>query len=79
MVLVKEGEVIFSSLSSRFHNSKVATADTSPSPKLALRLRNEHTTIILSLRCCQWLASDQLGAFIDGVGSRKGHSKHILG
>ena len=79
MVLVKEEEVIFSSLSSRFHNSKVATADTSPSPKLALRLRNGHTTIILSLRCCQWLTSEQLGAFIDGVGSSKGHSKHILG
>ena len=79
MVLVKEGEVIFSSLSSRFHNSKVATADTSPSPKLALRLRNGHTTIILSLRCCQWLTSEQLGAFTARNGSIVAHHHHILG
>ena len=50
-----------------------------PSPKLALRLRNGYTTIILSLRSRQWLISEQLGAFIDGIGSSKGHSEHILG
>ena len=79
MVLMKEREVIFSSLSSRFHNSKVATAHTSPSPRPAPRLRNGYTTIILSLRSCQRLINEQLGAIIDGMGSNKVQNQRILG